>query len=154
VFERYSEEARLSLFEARYQAVDGGGSAIDPEHLLLGMLRAAPEVFHRMGLDTEAVQLVRLQLSQLLKTGGSVQSGELLPFSERLKLVFKQADKEASNFGHDTIRPEHLLLACLVLAGTSPGTHLVIDAGITVSQVRERLANESPDNRASGERRM
>jgi len=39
MFERYTEPARRTLFFARYEATTVGGAAIEPEHLLLGLLR-------------------------------------------------------------------------------------------------------------------
>jgi ATP-dependent Clp protease ATP-binding subunit ClpA len=39
VFDRYSESARRALFFARYQVGQLGGTSIDLEHLLLGLMR-------------------------------------------------------------------------------------------------------------------
>ena len=42
MFERYSESARRALFFARYALTELGGPAIEPEHIVLGVLRARP----------------------------------------------------------------------------------------------------------------
>ncbi|MFX4485953.1 Clp protease N-terminal domain-containing protein, partial [Acinetobacter baumannii] len=39
MFERYTEKARRVIFFARYEAAQFGAPAIEPEHLLLGLLR-------------------------------------------------------------------------------------------------------------------
>jgi ATP-dependent Clp protease ATP-binding subunit ClpC len=39
MFERYTEKARRVIFYARYEASEFGSSAIEAEHLLLGLLR-------------------------------------------------------------------------------------------------------------------
>src|SRR5437764_13768477 len=39
MFERYTEKARRVIFFARYEASQFGAPAIEPEHLLLGVLR-------------------------------------------------------------------------------------------------------------------
>lgn len=39
MFERYTERARRVLFFARYEASHYGGTAIETEHLLLGLIR-------------------------------------------------------------------------------------------------------------------
>ena len=41
MFERYTEAARRALFFARYEASQLGSISIEPEHLLLGLLREA-----------------------------------------------------------------------------------------------------------------
>ena len=40
MFERFTEEARRTLFFARYETTELGGMAIEAEHILLGLLRA------------------------------------------------------------------------------------------------------------------
>ncbi len=39
MFERYTEKARRVIFFARYEASQFGTPAIEPEHLLLGLLK-------------------------------------------------------------------------------------------------------------------
>lgn len=140
MFERCTEEARLSLFYARLTVEKTGGTAIEPEHLLLGILRAAPAVVRGIGLDAGAATGLVQQLKEVLKQGTRVENVALLPFSPRLKAVMEQAGKEAARFAEERITPEHLLLACLILGGTSPAAHVVIDAGVTISGLRQRLA--------------
>ena len=47
MFERYTEDARRVLFYARYEASELGSTSINPEHILLGLIRdAAPRIKH------------------------------------------------------------------------------------------------------------
>jgi ATP-dependent Clp protease ATP-binding subunit ClpA len=39
MFERYTERARRTLFHARYEASQLGSQAMEPEHLLLGLIQ-------------------------------------------------------------------------------------------------------------------
>jgi ATP-dependent Clp protease ATP-binding subunit ClpC len=39
MFDRYTEKARCVIFFARYEASQFGAPAIEPEHLLLGLLK-------------------------------------------------------------------------------------------------------------------
>jgi ATP-dependent Clp protease ATP-binding subunit ClpC len=48
MFERYTESARRSLFFARYEASQLGSISIEPEHLLLGLLRDSRARIHAM----------------------------------------------------------------------------------------------------------
>src|SRR2546425_10260404 len=43
-FDRFTESARLALFHARAGLSEHGGTAIADVHLLLGVLKAAPEL--------------------------------------------------------------------------------------------------------------
>jgi len=55
MFERYDEAARRALFFARYEASQLGSISIEPEHILLGLLRENKSVvsgiFAAAGLD-------------------------------------------------------------------------------------------------------
>jgi ATP-dependent Clp protease ATP-binding subunit ClpC len=44
MFERYTEGARRVIFFARFEASQYGGPTIDPEHMLLGLLREYPSL--------------------------------------------------------------------------------------------------------------
>src|ERR687883_449514 len=60
MFERYTEKARRVIFFARYEASQFGAPAIEPEHLLLGLLREdrsmAAEILYERGLRLNAVR--------------------------------------------------------------------------------------------------
>ena len=46
MFERYTEKARRVIFFARYEASQFGAPAIEPEHLLLGLIQAGGAAQH------------------------------------------------------------------------------------------------------------
>jgi hypothetical protein len=54
MFERYTELARRTLFFARYEATQLGGTSIEPEHVLLGLLRESGPVVGPILLDADA----------------------------------------------------------------------------------------------------
>jgi len=45
MFERYTDKARRTIFFARYEAVQYGSPYIETEHLLLGLVREAKNLF-------------------------------------------------------------------------------------------------------------
>jgi ATP-dependent Clp protease ATP-binding subunit ClpC len=47
MFERYTEKARRVIFFSRYEASELGGRAIEPHHILLGLLREDKQLFIR-----------------------------------------------------------------------------------------------------------
>src|SRR5207237_160254 len=60
MFERYTEKARRVIFFARYEASQFGAPAIEPEHLLLGLVREersmAAQILFERGLRLAAVR--------------------------------------------------------------------------------------------------
>ena len=60
MFERYTEKARRVIFFARYEASQFGASAIEPEHLLLGLMREDKTLtgrfFPRAQLNIESIR--------------------------------------------------------------------------------------------------
>jgi hypothetical protein len=59
MFERFSEAARQAVFWARHAVSALGGRAIEPEHLLLGLVRArgiACETLRAAGVQVTAVR--------------------------------------------------------------------------------------------------
>ena len=62
MFERYTEKARRTIFFARYEASQFGSSYIDPECLLLGLLRENKELVNRFLGSHAAVESIRRQI--------------------------------------------------------------------------------------------
>ncbi|MDQ3256655.1 MAG: hypothetical protein M3R15_22655, partial [Acidobacteriota bacterium] len=54
MFERYTEKARRVIFFARYEASQFGAPAIEPEHLLLGLMREDKTLTARFLLRAQA----------------------------------------------------------------------------------------------------
>jgi hypothetical protein len=66
MFERYTEKARRVIFFARYEASQFGASAIEAEHILLGLLRegegVGAQVLIKLGAGRDQVRQVVVQL--------------------------------------------------------------------------------------------
>jgi ATP-dependent Clp protease ATP-binding subunit ClpA len=82
MFERYTEAARRTLFFARYEASQLGSVAIEPAHMLLGLLRDSTGVtrgvFTRSGLTHEnAYEVIRAHSDKREKVATSDGRGEL-----------------------------------------------------------------------------
>ena len=136
MFERFSEQARRSLFFARVAAGDGG-APIEPEHLVLGVLRASPEAIMQFTRSGTEMETVREHLGHV----HSAVMGERAyhaPFSDRMKRVLDHARVEADEAGNQAIWPEHLLLAVMVKGkGEVPRT--LHDLGVDVTDIRAHL---------------
>jgi ATP-dependent Clp protease ATP-binding subunit ClpC len=67
MFERYTEQARRSLFFARYESSLLGSPSIVPEHLLLGILRGGQDLGDLIPSTT--ADRIREQLLQQMPRG-------------------------------------------------------------------------------------
>jgi ATP-dependent Clp protease ATP-binding subunit ClpC len=138
VFERYTEGARRVLFFARYEASNFGSLQIEPEHLLLGVLRRRG-LSQRLGADAGltykvAVAEIRKQHPPREKVSTSVE----MPFSETAKASLHAAAREADDLGHSYIGSEHLLLGVLHADGTT--AKAVLEShGIRLPDARQQV---------------
>jgi len=114
MFESFSEPTRRALFFARYEASKRGAVAIEPEHLLLGVLREDEEGVGRLlaalGVEAEAL---RRELEGGAVVIGHISSTADLPLSELAGRIVDEAAEEAAGVLAAEPRPVHLLLAVL-----------------------------------------
>jgi uncharacterized protein YbjT (DUF2867 family) len=118
MFERYQEESRRTLFLARETALGEQREMIEPEHLLAGLLRAAPETLPARLPQEKTIETIRQRLG--LRPFDAVPDGmsNEIPFSWAVQRLLNEAMLEADAIGDEVIRPGHLLLALLSLTKT------------------------------------
>src|SRR5215203_1840794 len=112
MFERYTDQARRSIFFARFEASRCGATNIEPLHLLAGVLQERSPESTRILPDERAEAI----LSALLASPDVVtsQSSSIdVPLSRQCKEVLYIAATTATNLGDPHIGPEHLLMALL-----------------------------------------
>jgi quinol monooxygenase YgiN len=141
MFERYTERARRVLFFARYEASQLGGSTIDSEHLLLGLLHEGAGVAFRLlrgaALNLDAARGV---VSRATAAQPRVATHVEMPLSTRARLALERASDEANALKMAHIGAEHLLLGLLHESGTLTASMLA-DAGLTLTGTRTSIAN-------------
>ena len=139
MFERYSEGARRLLFFARYEASEYGATAIESEHLLLGLLRVTAsnaDLRHRLGLDANRLRdAVQTRTAPRPRVSTSVE----MPFGESAKRALAHAAAEAAAAGSPSIEVDHHLLALARSTGSLAAAALA-EAGVTYDEARARLA--------------
>ena len=114
MFERYTESARRALFFARAEVASLGGSAIETDHLLLGVLRAARDVSWRLCAEA-GVTYERARVEAKRRTASTHRDpvSVEIPFSRDARQVLEHAAQEADRLLHSYIGTEHLLLGLL-----------------------------------------
>src|SRR5260370_9375090 len=114
IFERYAETARAAIFAARYEASQFGSEHIEPEHLLLGVLRTDGPLAMRLLKAPEKIESIREQIEKQFSRREKVSTSVDLPLSLECKRVLAYGAEEAERFNHKHIPSEHLLLELLL----------------------------------------
>lgn len=146
MFERFSEAARLALFGAHLEVREAGGTAIEPEHVLLGLLQAkgglAERVVRGAGLDVDSVR------AKLLPQASAAPSTHVeIPFGPTTKAALLVAVGEADAMSSTQITTGHLLLALLRDEHGAPHA-LIRAAGLDLNGLRsvvEEHAASTPE---------
>ena len=139
MFDRFSEQARRVLFFARYEVSRWGSPHVEPEHLLLGIIRegkgtAHELLFEKFNLDSRT--LVQDLEGQLEKKPGFDTSIDI-PFSTVTKEVLTATAAEADGLQHHEIGTEHLLLG--ILRTDSLPASVLTAHGVTLELTRQKL---------------
>ena len=104
----YSEFAPTTIFCARYEAHTHGASAVGPEHVILGLVRADRQLFELCAPKLNADQ-VRDTLESRLPRSRMLPRKSIIPLSRATKRVLILAKKESDSSGYTKIRTEHIL---------------------------------------------
>ena len=145
MFERYTEKARRIVFFARYEASEFGSSAIETEHLLLGILREDKALVHRFLPPSDSVVSIRQRIRALTPSRQKISTSVDLPLSHESKRVLAYSAEEAEKLTHGHIGPEHLLLG-LLREEKSLAANLLQERGLTIEKVREDLQARAADS--------
>ena len=80
MFDKYTDNARLVIFFARYEVSQLGSDSIEPEHLLLGLLRKGKALLAEFLPPNVTPEMIRQQLD------ASLTKGELIPTAVEIPL--------------------------------------------------------------------
>jgi uncharacterized protein (TIGR03435 family) len=147
MFNRFTLPALQALFHARAEVSQFGSSAVEPEHILLGMLD------HGEGLGNQILTRTNGTLNDLrsnivsrLANGERVAESDEIPFSASSERVLRFAAEEADRLSQKNIGTEHLLLA-LLREERSVAAEVLAAKGVRIEAVHEAIA----ELRSSGE---
>src|SRR5256885_8493020 len=146
MFERYTEKARRVIFFARYEASQFGAPAIEPEHLLLGLMREDKTLtgrfFPRAQVNIEAIRK-EIEGRTLLRE--KISTSVELPLAPETKRVLAYAHEESDRLQHRHIGTEHLLLG-LLREDRSMAAKILYDGGLRLNAVRDEIARQAGRN--------
>ena len=111
--DKFTQKAQEAILEAQQQATEHHHSQIEPEHLLLALLRQSdgvvPQVVQKLGKDPGAL-LTQLEQS-LEKTPRAYGTSTQVAISAALQGTLTKAQQEAEAMHDEYASTEHLLLA-------------------------------------------
>jgi hypothetical protein len=137
-FERFTAKAKQALFFSRHEAGQFGSITIEPEHVLLGLIRASQKsrLFERAGLSLVGA---RAELAPRTVVREPLASSIEIPFSDSTKLVLRAANGEADRLVHDNVAIAHVLLG-LLLQPECLAASVLMGRGVDAQGVRQDIA--------------
>jgi ATP-dependent Clp protease ATP-binding subunit ClpC len=136
MFETFTETAKQSIFFARFEASKSGSSAIEPEHLALGLLRADFQLGSRLFATNDDLLKARDRLQQGIPMEKSVPVSVDMPLSRSSQRVISYAAAEAERLGQANTGTVHLLLG-IMRENTSKAASVLRELGVTIEQLDE-----------------
>jgi ATP-dependent Clp protease ATP-binding subunit ClpC len=138
MFARFTARARQATFFSRFEAGQFGHPSIDPEHLLLGVIRARHDVAARVTSDARlSLDVMRATVCERRQADTPLSTSVIIAFSDDTKRAIDLAAAEADRLHHSDIGTPHLLLGIL---GDEPSlaASMLRDNGITIDAIRTR----------------
>src|SRR5918997_1707120 len=150
MFERYTEKARRVIFFARYEASQFGAPAIEPEHLLLGLMREDKTLTGRFFPRAQvSIESIRKEIEGRTLLREKISTSVELPLAPETKRVLAYAHEESDRLQDRHIGTEHLLLG-LLREERSMAAEILYERGLRLAAVREEVARATgADPRAS-----
>ena len=137
-FDKFTIKAQEAVQAAAGRAQSAGQQAIEPVHLLYGIMQKAKDVtdflFGKLGVNSQQMErLVESEISHLPR----VQGGEPY-FSNPASQVLQRAMDAAQQVGDEFVSCEPMLLALLQVNSTA--SRIMKDAGITEKGLQQAIA--------------
>ena len=138
--DKFTQKAQEAIISAQSLAEERNHSQIEPEHLLLALMRQsdgiAPQIVGKIGSDPAALAAaVERELETKPRVTGATSRVRL---SLALDKVLKQAKKTARGMRDEYVSTEHLLLA--LAGGRSPLHNFLGGYGVTRDAILQTLA--------------
>ena len=139
MFNRFTRRALRVLFYARSEVSQLGSSAVEPEHILLGVLDEGNGLGCRILARTgDALDDFRSDIVCRLTSREKVPKSDDIPFSASCERALQYAAEEADRLLHNYVGTEHLLLG-LLREERSVAAEVLAARGLRIEAVREAI---------------
>jgi ATP-dependent Clp protease ATP-binding subunit ClpB len=148
---RYTQKAQEAILAAQRLAEEQSHSQIEPEHLLLALLRQSdgvvPQVVGKLGANPT---MLATALERELKNKPQIQAATTqVGLSRALADLLKLAEKTAREMRDDYVSTEHILLA--LADGRSPLNSFLASYGVTRDAILQTLAQVRGSQRVTSQ---
>ena len=137
MFERFDTAARRVVILAQDEARKLNHHTLDTQHVLLGLHReshgVAAKALTSLGIDYDAI----FALVQDGQGRGAEPTSGHIPFTEAVERAMEYSLEESLELRHDSIGPEHMLLA--LVRDQNNASRMLAAMGADGKQVRERV---------------
>jgi Clp amino terminal domain, pathogenicity island component len=134
---RYDDRARLVFHFAREEAEGLGHAMMEPEHLLLGIMREGGETANVLASFGARLNEVRARVEAFVGRGDGLSPNEAVAITPRTRRVIDLAEYEVLTIGEKVVGVKHLLLG--ILQEGDGAAHRIIQQYTTIDNFRERL---------------
>src|SRR5438445_3559977 len=148
--ERFTEKALEALQQAAELARETGNQAVEPEHLLLALIRqdegGARTILERAGASAQALQPA---LVSAIERFPKVSGGGNPYLGEALSKHLEQAEREAGRLKDEYISTEHLLLALAdrQILKDAGATHENLLRALREVRGNQRVTDQNPESK-------
>jgi ATP-dependent Clp protease ATP-binding subunit ClpC len=94
MLERYTKKAQLAIFWARYEASQFGSPSIQPEHLLLGLLREDVALSQKFLGATTSESIRQLVEARAFRGAEIIPTSVDMPLSDTVHAYLRSAPKK------------------------------------------------------------
>jgi ATP-dependent Clp protease ATP-binding subunit ClpC len=144
MFELYTESARRVIFFGRYEASQFGSTAIETEHLLLGLIREDKNLIQRFLVNPPSIESIRKKIEGQTTIHEKLSTSIDAPLSSQCKRILAYAAEEANALNHRHIGTEHLLLGILREESGTAAT-VLRELGLELESARQAIS-QNPDH--------
>jgi ATP-dependent Clp protease ATP-binding subunit ClpC len=152
IFSHYKHRALRAVFFAHYEANELGSNTIEPEHLLLGVLRENSDDLNSFFADSSVIQrIVRDAKDAGVKVTEKKTPSTHLRISPACKRILAYAHEEATRFEEAARLDERIGLAHILVGilreEKSHACEILSKHGLELDGAREKLVRLSKENR-------
>ena len=143
MFETLNEKARRVIFFARHEASELRAQTIEPQHILLGLMREDRALITQFCKKVPPrLHEVRERIREDSTPDKRLHAAVDMILSGQSKQVLKHSAEESQRLNKEHIGTEHLLLGLLRAAQSAP-SQILNEHGIELETVRETLRCEA-----------
>ena len=140
MFRNYTEKAQRVIYFSRLAVSEFGGTSIETEHLLLGLLQEDETLVARFLPSAVTLAILKKQIKERIMAGEKISESIEIPLSSESQKVLSYAADEAKKMSHEYVDTRHLLIG-LLRRKNSVAEEILRANAIVLRNVRQELGS-------------